>query len=151
VRRTPAVLLAAGAALLCASCLKAPAVDLVSVKLAGLGLTGATLVADLKVENPNPFALETDSLTFLLQSTGPNEPAAWHRVTSGTQVQRYRVPARSTTSVRVPIEFGYAGLRAPVRSLLESGTLSYRISGLVFVRRPLHWRVPYSQSGNLAL
>jgi LEA14-like dessication related protein len=139
------------ATILCAGCLKSPDVELASVRLAGLGLRGATLLADLTIENPNRFAIESDSLTFVLESSDGREPATWARVTSGTHAHRYRVDKNGRTSIRVPIEFGYSGLRAPIRSLLENGTFNYRISGQVFVRKPLHWTVPYSRTGNVAL
>jgi hypothetical protein len=72
-------------------------------------------------------------------------------VTAGTNTQRIRIEKEGTTIVEVPIEFAYTRLSTPMRSLIETGRFNYRVSGQVFVKRPLPKRVPFSHEGTISL
>ncbi|HET9439001.1 MAG TPA: LEA type 2 family protein [Longimicrobiales bacterium] len=142
---------AAVVGLLTGSCMESPTVDLTRVRVGGIGFQGATLIAELEVENPNRFALETDSVTFELQAQDAGAGNAWTPVAAGAHAQRFRVEQKSAGRVEVPIELAYARLSAPVRSIIQSGRFNYRLSGAVFVRRPMPKRVPFAQDGSIAL
>lgn len=133
------------------ACMRAPTVDVTGVRLGGIGFRGITLIAQLSVDNPNRFALETDSITFVLEARDPTQPGSWTPVTSGTNTQHFRVEKQSAAPVEIPIQFGYSGLSMPVRSIIENGMLNYRVSGAVFVRKPLRKTIPFSEEGNLAV
>lgn len=149
-----AFLLSASVAISMSACnelVRAPVVELTGVRLRGIGLRGATVVAQLDIENPNRFAIETDSVTFQFEASDPRNPRDWKRVTSGTNVQRVRIEKSSRATVEIPIEFAYTDLGTPVRALIDRGTFDYRLSGEVFVRKPLRRKVPFSRDGELSL
>ena len=129
----------------------APDVELTDVRFAGIGLHGITLIAELGIENPNGFAIEADSISFELEAANPERRGAWSRVTSGTKRERFRVEEHDTAKAAVPIQFAYSDLGAPVRAMLDKGTLDYRVSGHVWVRRPLPVPVPFSHTGSVSL
>jgi LEA14-like dessication related protein len=135
----------------CSELVRAPVVELTGVRVRSIGLRGATLLAQLDIDNPNRFAIETDSITFQFEASDVRQPGSWKRVTSGTNVQQYRVEKASRTSVEIPIDFAYSDLGTPLRSLLERGAFDYRVSGVVFVKKPLRKRVPFSNEGSLSL
>ena len=135
----------------CSELVRAPAVELTGVRLRSIGLRGATLLAQLQIDNPNRFAIETDSVTFHFEASDVRSPGNWRRVTSGTNTQGHRVEKESKTTLEIPIDFAYSDLGTPIRSLLERGAFDYRLSGAVFVRKPLRKRVPFSKEGNLSL
>ena len=144
-------LIAAGAmALLLASCIEAPGVHLTRVRVGGIGFQGATLIAELQVENRNRIALETDSVAFRMEARDPAS-GTWSEVAAGSHTERFRVEPRSEASVEIPIQLAYARLDTPVRSIIQSGRFNYRLSGDVYVRRPIPKRVPFAQDGSLAL
>ena len=130
---------------------RAPDVELTDVKFAGFGLQGISLSAELSIENPNGFAIEADSISFELEAGNPNQRGAWTRVTSGTSRERLRVEEHDTAKAAVPIQFAYNDLAAPVRAMLNKGTLDYRVRGHVWIRRPLPVPVPFSHTGTVSI
>ena len=134
-----------------AGCMRAPEVQLTGVRVGGIGFSGATLLAELRIDNPNRFALAADSVTFELDAQDPRSVGRWTQVTAGTNAQRVRVEGQRSTTVEIPIEFAYSGLGAPLRSITETGRFNYRLSGAVFVRRPLPKRIPFNQDGSISL
>jgi LEA14-like dessication related protein len=135
----------------CSELVRAPVVELTGVRVRSIGLRGATLLAQLEIENPNRFAIETDSITFQFEASDVRERGTWKRVTSGTNVEQHRVEKESRATVEIPIDFAYSDLGTPIRSLIERGAFDYRVSGVVFVKKPLRKRVPFSREGNLSL
>ena len=131
--------------------MRSPEVDLARVRVGGIGFQGATLIAELDVDNPNRFAIETDSVTFEMQAQDAGAGSAWTQVAAGTYAQRVRVEKQSASRVEIPIELAYAQLSTPLRSIIQSGRFNYRLSGQVFVRRPIPKRVPFTQNGSIAL
>jgi LEA14-like dessication related protein len=130
---------------------KAPLVELTGVRVRGIGLRGATVVAELGIDNPNKFAIQSDSVTFEFSARDPRNQGTWSRVTEGTNTQQVRIEEASRTVVEIPIEFAYSDLGGPIRSILDRGVLDYRINGRVFVRKPLRRSVPFSREGSVAL
>ena len=130
---------------------KAPVVELEAVRLRGIGLRGATIIAELAIYNPNRFAIESDSVTFEFAARDPRNPRMWSPVTSGTNTQRVRIEKEQRSIVEIPIEFAYSRLGMPIRSILERGTLDYRIRGEVYVRKPLRKGVPFNREGAVSV
>jgi LEA14-like dessication related protein len=128
-----------------------PAIELTGIRLAGIGLRGATFMAELSVDNPNDFAIEADSITYKFEASNPSGPETWTRVASGTSREHQRVEAGARTTVAVPIEFRYEDLSGPVRAILDKGTFNYRVSGDVLLRKPHRLKVPFSHTGHLAM
>lgn len=135
----------------CVGKARTPEVTLAGVKVAGIGLRGATLIADLNIKNPNDFTLETDSVVYLFEASDPNGGGTYSPVTRGTYAQRVQVKNGDTKEVEVPIEFSYSNMNAAVQSILNKGTFNYRLTGNVFLREPLRRTIPFSKTGNVSL
>jgi LEA14-like dessication related protein len=128
-----------------------PLVELHGVRFAGIGLRGASLVADMRIENPNNFDIEADSITFTLEASDASAPGTWTPVTSGTNRERQRVAAGDRIAVEIPIELSYSDLSAPVRSVIDRGTFNYRVSGEVLVREPRRTTARFNKTGTLSI
>jgi LEA14-like dessication related protein len=147
------ILLVAVLAMLSAACIgrvRAPIVELTGIRFGGIGLRGATLIAQLNIDNPNDFTIEADSITYEFEASSPGATENWTPVTKGTNTERIRIDEERKTAVEVPIELSYSGLSGPVRSIMDKGTFNYRVRGQVFLREPLRRTVPFSEKGNLS-
>lgn len=142
-----AALLVAG----CSSMFKEPEVRLDGVRMAGVGLRGATLVARVHISNPNGFDLATRALTYDLELQDTEDGGEWVRLAQGTLSEPIQVGRNGSTVVEVPIEFRYSDLGPAVRSLLDRGTFGYRVSGRVELQEPISRTVPYRKSGRVAM
>jgi LEA14-like dessication related protein len=129
---------------------RAPEVELNAIRVAGIGLRGASLVAELDINNVNDFDIETDSIAYqLFGNTGSS--GAWEPVLQRTVSQRIVLPEDRMTRVEIPIEFDYSDLGGAARAILDRGTFNYRIQGQVFVREPLRRTMPFTKTGRLSL
>lgn len=125
-----------------------PEVQLAAVRLSSLGLTGGTVHATFMVHNPNRFALGGTELAYDLSLSDP-ATAGWMPLASGVLVDAFRVPARDSARVDLPVDFSYAGLGTALRSVLRSGSIAYRLSGSIRVNDPVRRTVPYARTGNV--
>lgn len=129
-----------------------PEVELIGVRLGGLGLDGGLVYVELNVVNPNGFALVADGLTYDLDMSDPGDDGdRWVDVADGRFDDDFRVGARDTASVEIPVEFRYDGVGGLVRSVLSTGTFDYRLSGEVALDEPLRTGVPYRREGTIAV
>jgi LEA14-like dessication related protein len=131
-----------------------PEVTLENVQIGGLGLSGGTIVVDLKIVNPNRFALSADALDYALALSDPasGSDTSWVDVASGTYDQRISVGARDSARVQIPVGFSYSGLGAAGGSLLRRGTFTYRATGTVHASTPLGARtVPFRKRGTVTM
>lgn len=120
-----------------------PVVELKSVALKGVGLTGGTLDVQLSVYNPNGFRLDATKLRYKVAMAGDSITVA-----DGTLDNRFTVDEKQTSVVTIPVNFTYAGIGAAGRSLLNTGAVDYRVSGDVVVGSPVgNVTVPYSTKG----
>ena len=141
--------LALGLLAACGAGLKPPDVELVGVRLSGLGLQGAMLQARVSVFNPNRFALEASRVSFdlaLLDAPGAAE-RNWVEVASGVLHEGLRVGSRDTLVLEVPIELRYRDIGSALLAVLLAGDLDYRLSGEVVVVRPVQRVLPFQQFG----
>jgi LEA14-like dessication related protein len=129
-----------------------PEVRLAGVRLAGIGLTGGTLQVRLQVVNPNRFALRSDGLTYDLALGEPgSDTGEWIQFAQGTFPETLQVPARDSAIIDIPVEFSYRGVGGALRSLLDTGSFRYRISGVVHVTGPVRRDLPYQRRGVVTL
>jgi LEA14-like dessication related protein len=120
-----------------------PVVNLQSVAIRGLGLTGGSLDVKLSVYNPNGFRLDTSHLNYRVNLAGDSVTVA-----SGALDTRMTVQSNDSTIVTIPVNFTYAGIGAAGRSLLNSGAVNYHVLGDVTVGSPVgNFTVPYSSTG----
>ena len=147
----PLAVLALAALAGCSSLVRAPEVRLEGIRVGGIGLRGGTLYAQVHISNPNDFELETDSITYALQVAHPDSAGQWVTFSQGTLSEPLRVRGNAATVVEVPIEFRYDDLGGAMRSLLETGTFAYRVSGDVRLSEPVGRDIPYARTGTVSL
>lgn len=122
--------LAAGCAGLPRSVFESPTVDLVSVDITGLGLTGGSLQLHMDVYNPNAYEIRSTRLeaSIDLEETHFGDVALDRAL---------RLAAGETTRVEVPVSFTWTGVGAGARSLLTSGAVRYLLTGTMLLATPL--------------
>jgi LEA14-like dessication related protein len=136
----------------CLPTIQRPEVDLVGVRLGSLGLQGGLLYVQLGIDNPNNFALRASGFTYRIELREPGtEGEAWSNFVEGVFGKEVQVQARDSTVVEIPVEFRYAGIGTALRSLLDSGTFNYRVSGKVAVEKPIRTDLPYRHTGTTSL
>jgi LEA14-like dessication related protein len=152
-QRSRTILAAVIIALTAAACAgpQQPEVRLEGVRIGGIGLRGGTLIAQVMVTNPNPFHLETSALSYNLQVAHPDEAGRWVSFAEGTVDERVRVERRSSTILEVPIQFRYDDVGGAFRSIMETGTFSYRVTGDVRLAEPITRTFPFSRTGLVTL
>lgn len=131
-----------------------PDVTLQSVQIGGLGLRGGTLLVNLRIVNPNRFALNANQLRYELAMGDDGEPGdtTWIDVAQGVYDRAFSVSARDSATVQIPVDFTYSGLGGAATSILRSGTFDYKARGTVDVRTPLGTHnVPFRRSGKVTL
>jgi LEA14-like dessication related protein len=139
------VLAIAGCASLGMGGFKEPIVTFKDLRVRGLGITGGSLDAYLNVYNPNGFKLDATRLTYKVTVGGDAE------VGTGVLDSRFTVQDKDSTTIRIPIDFTYAGIGAAGRQMMQSGSVPYNITGDVTVATPLgNFTVPYSGSGRFS-
>lgn len=135
----------------CSSLVRQPEVRLESVRVGGIGLRGGTLYAQVHVSNPNDFDLQARSLTYELQVAHPDSAGKWVSFSQGTVEEPIRVESNGATVIEVPIQFRYDDFGGAVRSILDTGTFSYRVRGDVNLSDPIGRTFPYSKTGVVSL
>jgi LEA14-like dessication related protein len=124
-----------------------PIVNFKDLRVRGLGLTGGSLDAYLNVYNPNGFKLDATRLTYKV--TVGNDANA--QLGTGVLDSRFTVQDKDSTTVRIPIDFTYAGIGAAARQMMQSGSVPYNVAGDVTVATPVgNFTVPYSGTGRFS-
>ncbi len=118
-----------------------PVVKLQNVAITGLGISGGNVDVVLSVYNPNAYNLSALSFTY-------NVDVESIRLGSGQLGQSFVVQQGDTTVVRLPVSFTYLGIGAAGRQLLQSGAVTYRVTGDFTVSTPIgNFTRPYDQTG----
>ena len=140
-----AVIAIAGCASLGLGGFKQPVVSFKDLRVRGLGLTGGSLDAYLNVYNPNGFKLDATRLTYKVSLGDQTE------IGSGALDSRFTVQNHDSTTIRIPIDFTYAGIGAAGRQMMQSGSVPYNVTGDVTVGTPMgNFTVPYSGTGRFS-
>lgn len=123
---------------------KQPVVNFKDLRVRGLGLTGGSLDAYLSVYNPNGFKLDATRLTYTVK-VGENP------LGTGALDSRFTVQDKDSTTIRIPVDFTYAGIGNAARQMMNSGSVPYTVDGDVTVATPAgNFTVPYSGSGRFS-
>lgn len=132
-----------------------PEIELENVELGSLGLSGGTLLVNLRVENPNALGFRADNLHYELFLRSPRDPAdqqGWERLGAGTFDEEIVVRGRETRIVQVPVEFRLSQLGPAAMQVLRSGRFDYRAAGTIQVRAAGTSRtVPFRKTGTVML
>jgi LEA14-like dessication related protein len=86
-----------------------PEVDVTDVKLLGTTLTGADLLFEFRVDNPNAVALVLDGIGYRLSLN--NE-----RLLDGTRDQQTRIEANGRSTVQLPVSIKFADVYRVIQS-----------------------------------
>lgn len=144
------VVLAASAGALVSGCstlgrqiFQQPKVTVQDVRLTGIGLTGGSLDVLVNVDNPNNFRLDATRMTYrVLVDTVP--------LANGLVANTFTVKGNGSQQLHIPVNFTFAGLANAGRTLLNTGTAPYTVTGDVVVGTPLgNFTIPYSQKGQI--
>ena len=150
LRAVLAVLALAAAAGCRSSLFREPKVELQSISIGGLGLTGGTLLVNVRIQNPNSFTLGADQVTYdLAVHTAPGD-SSWTSIAKGTYARPFRVGGGKTEVVQIPVEFSYSGAGGAGSALMRNGSFTYRARGSVLAHTPIGQReVPFYQDGTV--
>ena len=122
-----------------------PQVNFRELRVNGLGLQGGSIDVVLSVYNPNGFRLDATRLTYRLMIDTV-------MFGQGTLDQSIQVQERDSTLVRIPVNFTYSGVGQAGRSLMNTGTVPYRVTGDLTVATPIgSFTRPYDQQGRYSL
>lgn len=121
-----------------------PIVSFKDLRVRGLGLSGGSLDAYLNVYNPNGYRLDATRLTYTV-SVDQNQ------LGTGALDSHFTVQNKDSTTVRIPIDFTYAGIGGAARQMMQSGSVPYTVTGDVTVTTPVgNFTVPYSGTGRFS-
>ena len=121
-----------------------PIVNFKNLSVRGLGLTGGSLDVYLSIYNPNGFRLDATRLTYRLL-VGENE------LGTGALDSRFTVQNNDSTTIRIPVDFTYAGIGSAARQMMQTGTVPYTVTGDVTVATPLgNFTRPYTGTGRFS-
>jgi len=143
-----AAVVVAGAITACATLGRAafrePVVTLKDVRVNGLGFDGGSVDVVLNVYNPNHFNLDATRITYrLFVDTIP--------LGNGATDSRFTVSEGDTTQVPLPLSFTWAGAGQAARSLLNTGTVNYRVVGDITVGSSVGtFTLPYDRTGRFS-
>ena len=153
IRRTTLLLMAVVLAAACGPLYERPDIQVSSVQIGSLGLTGGTLLIDVTVHNPNRFALESREVRYQLDIAAPAAgDTAWTEFARGTFDETISVAARDSATARIPVQFEYRALGGAANTILRGGALTYRARGEADVGTPIGGRtVPFRHSGTVPI
>jgi LEA14-like dessication related protein len=102
---------------------KIPQVEVRSIKLQQLSMSGADLQLELDVDNPNAFSLLLNRLNYNLELNG-------HQVSDGLMSKAVQVEEGGKTSIKLPLSLNFLQLGAGLYSALsQDRPLSYKLTG----------------------
>jgi LEA14-like dessication related protein len=94
--------------------------------------------------NPNGFRLDATRLTY-------NVLVGQNQMGTGALDSRFTVQSKDSTTVRIPIDFTYAGIGAAATQIMQQGSVPYTITGDVTVGTPLgNFTRPYTGTGRFS-
>jgi LEA14-like dessication related protein len=127
----------------CSGTVQRPDIELEGVTLGSVGLAGGTLVANIRVHNPNRFTLRAQNLRYQLfvrKTAAGGADSTWTRFADGVYNDTLSVRAGQTRTFGIPVSFSFGQLAGAGRGLLDYGRVDYRAEGTVDVRTPVGLR-----------
>jgi len=124
---------------------KEPDIQLERAVVRGIGVTGGNLDLIVKVDNPNNFTLQGTKLEVGFDVEGQH-------LGDITYDDDFAVAENGTTTITLPLKFGWAGVGSAVRAALGYGDLPYKMKGQAELSTP--WgrkEVPFTREGRVPL
>lgn len=108
---------------------KEPDIQLDHVVVQGISLSGGNLDLVVKVDNPNAITLQGTKLQVGIDVEGSH-------LGDITYDSDFTVPENGTTTVTLPLRFGWSGVGSAVRAALGYGDLPYTMRGQATLQTP---------------
>ena len=128
------------------SMIQKPSAHITGVKVRDVSVTDATMLFDVKVDNPYTVALPMSNVDYALSSQG-------QRFLAGKADVQGTVPAGASKTLGVPVRISYLELIKAVKGARPGATIPYKadigLSVDVPALGPL--RVPMSKDGELSI
>ena len=133
-------LLLAGAA----GCTSKPTASITGMKLQGISLTDATMLFDVKVDNPYMIAIPLGNLDYALASQG-------QQFLNGQADIQGKIPAQASKTVPVPLKINFLKLIGAVKGARPGASIPYKADMGLSLNVPIMGsiRVPMSKEGQL--
>ena len=119
-----------------------PSVEVMDVRLIGLGLTQQQLAVTLCVTNPNKSDLDFKRVTAELDVSGSS-------LAAGQSDLALHLPALSSTVAPFTVVTTVENLGPQLLGILNTGRVAYHVHGTVTLTGALGITLPYSRSGQL--
>lgn len=97
-----------------------PSLSLESVSLTGINFSGADMLARVRIQNDNPFAIPFPEMGWKLFMAGSD-------FLSGTVKNNTKIEARASSVVELPFTVSYEGLYKTLSTLLDADEAPYRL------------------------
>jgi LEA14-like dessication related protein len=124
---------------------KEPDIQLERVIVRGISLSGGNLDLIVKVDNPNPFTLQGTRLQVGFDVEGQH-------LGDITYDNDFAVTENGTTTITLPLQFGWTGVGSAVRAALGHGDLPYKMKGQAELKTPWGRKmVPFTHEGRVPL
>jgi LEA14-like dessication related protein len=124
---------------------KEPVVTLKEMRVVGVGFNGGSLDVLLNVHNPNGYSLDATKLTYKVMIDSLT-------FGQGELDSKFVVQENDSAVVRLPLQFTWAGVGEAGRQLMGTGTVNYRVSGVLAVGTPIGtYNAPYDRTGRYTL
>ncbi len=128
---------------LAASAVQRPRLELRSVSLKDIDLSGATVQFEYRLDNPNGFGLDLARAAYALEVEG-------RRVVDGSLPGGLRIPASGSAPLEIPVHFKFADVPGLVSALASREAVAYRLSGTAGIQTPIGVvDLPLSGSGSV--
>jgi LEA14-like dessication related protein len=119
--------------------LEKPNVTLQQVNVREIGVSGATVIFNVLVDNPNPFGINLRQLTYDVEIGG-------RALTSGVMDKGIRIEAKEKSLVEIPIPVRFSDVFASALDVMKNGTRTYRVRGSASFGP---FSIPFDESGEL--
>jgi LEA14-like dessication related protein len=125
---------------------KEPDIQLDHAVLRSMDLSGGNLDLVVKVQNPNNFTLQGTRLQLGLDVEGSH-------LGDITYDSDFAVTQNGSTTLTLPLRFGWSGVGSAVRAALSYGDLPYQMKGQLTVALPggFNQSVSFSHEGRVPL
>jgi LEA14-like dessication related protein len=127
-----------------AGCTTRPTANITGMKLQGVSLTDATMLFDVKVDNPYMAPLPLGNLDYALASQG-------QQFMTGKSMMQGTIPANASKTVGVPIKVNFMKLLSAVKGARPGASIPYKADMGLSLDVPIMGalRVPMTQEGKL--
>ena len=121
----------------------APSVDLRNVEATELGFSGQTFLLAFDVDNPNPFPLPVDTISYGIELDG-------YRFASGSTTGGFTVPASGQAEFAISVELDLIKTAPPLLYIVKDGfkhEVPYELTGELRLDVPATTALRFSSNG----